>query len=56
MDMIDFRSATLVILTIAFCGLIIWAWSPKRKQAFKQAAEIVLEDDLKTQNNKESQT
>jgi len=55
MDMIDFRSATLVLLTIAFCGLILWAWSPKRKQAFTEAAQSILDDDQKSQANKETQ-
>ncbi len=55
MDMIDFRSATLVILTIAFCGLIIWAWSPKRKQSFNEAAQSILEDDVISKDNKEIQ-
>ena len=31
---------------VVFVGIVIWAWSAKRKQAFDEAARIPLEDDV----------
>ena len=55
MDLIDFRSSVLVILFIAFCVMVVWAWSPKRKKAFDEAAHLAVEDDLLNNNSKEIQ-
>ncbi len=33
-------------LFIIFIGIIIWAWSPSRKQDFKDAAHLVIDDDI----------
>ncbi len=35
---------TLVALTL-FVGIVIWAWSGKRKQEFEVLAHLPLEDD-----------
>ena len=41
---------TLVVLVI-FVGIVIWAWSGKRKQDFDEAANIPFnEDDMPTEN------
>ena len=41
---------TLVVLVL-FVGIVIWAWSGKRKQAFDEAANIPFnEDDTPTEN------
>jgi cytochrome c oxidase cbb3-type subunit 4 len=32
-------------LLVVFIGGWIWAWSPKRKRAFDEAARLPLEDD-----------
>ena len=41
---------TLVVLVL-FVGIVIWAWSGKRKQAFDEAANIPFnEDDMSTEN------
>lgn len=55
MDLTTFRSAVLVILFIAFCVMVFWAWSPKRKQAFDEAAHLAVEDDLSNNDTKEIQ-
>jgi len=40
---------TLVVLVL-FVGIVIWAWSGKRKQAFDEAANIPFnEDDMPTE-------
>jgi len=33
-----------VVMLVLFIGIIVWAWSNKRKRAFDEAARIPLED------------
>jgi cytochrome c oxidase cbb3-type subunit IV len=40
-----FHSIWTVVLLVVFIGIVIWAWSGKRKHAFDEAARIPLEDD-----------
>ena len=41
---------TLVVLVL-FVGIVVWAWSGKRKQDFDEAANIPFnEDDMPTEN------
>ena len=37
---------TLLLLLI-FLGIVVWAWSSKRKKAFDEAANLPLGDDTK---------
>ena len=55
MDLVMFRSIVLVVLFIAFCVMVVWAWSPKRKKSFDEAAHLAVEDDLLNNNSKEVQ-
>ena len=43
---------TLVVLVL-FVGIVIWAWSSKRKKQFDEAARLPLDDDHleKTERN-----
>ena len=34
------------MLFILFIGIIVWAWSAKRKKSFEQAARMPLEDEM----------
>jgi cytochrome c oxidase cbb3-type subunit 4 len=45
MDINTIRGVLTVILMIAFLGLIIWAWSSKRKDAFDKLSQMPLEED-----------
>lgn len=45
MDTILFQSIWTVVTFAVFIGIIIWAWSGKRKQAFRDAANLPLEDE-----------
>jgi cytochrome c oxidase cbb3-type subunit 4 len=40
-----FHSIWTVLLFLIFIGIVLWAWSGKRKQAFDEAARLPLEDD-----------
>ncbi len=33
------------ILVVAFIGIVIWAWSGKKKQDFEEAARLAVDDD-----------
>jgi len=39
------HSVWTVLLFVLFIGIIVWAWSAKRKRGFDEAAHLPLEDD-----------
>ena len=45
MDTLSFQSIWTVIAFVAFVGIVIWAWSGKRKKSFDKAARMALDDD-----------
>jgi cbb3-type cytochrome oxidase subunit 3 len=45
MDINDLRSITTVLLFAVFIGIVMWAYSGKRKQAFDEAASLAVGDD-----------
>ena len=45
MNLAIFHTWWTVALVILFVGIIVWAWSGKRKQRFDAAARLPLEDD-----------
>ena len=45
MDLPTVRGLLTLVLMIAFVGVVIWAWSSKRKKDFEEAARLPLEDD-----------
>jgi cytochrome c oxidase cbb3-type subunit 4 len=45
MDLIDVRAALTVVMLVLFAGIVVWAYSSKRKKQFDAAAHSVLEDD-----------
>lgn len=46
MDINDLRSIITVLMFFAFIGIVWWAFSARRKDAYEAAARIPLEDDL----------
>jgi cytochrome c oxidase cbb3-type subunit 4 len=38
------RAAITVLLFALFVALIFWAWSPKRRKQFDEAANLVFDD------------
>jgi cbb3-type cytochrome oxidase subunit 3 len=44
--MLIFDISLTVALFIIFIGIIVWAWSPARKQGFNHAARLVIDDDI----------
>ena len=45
MDINTIRGVLTVILMIAFLGLVVWAWSSKRKETFDKLSQMPLEED-----------
>ena len=45
MDSPLLQGTLLIVLMVAFIGVWIWAWSHKRKQAFRDASMLPLEED-----------
>jgi cytochrome c oxidase cbb3-type subunit IV len=41
------------ILIVLFSGIVIWAWSAARRQAFDAAARLPLEEDQPAGGNEE---
>lgn len=46
MDINDLRSLFTVLAFAVFVGIVGWAYSARRKHAFDEAAQSVLDDDL----------
>lgn len=45
MNPLMFHSIWTVLLLILFVGIILWAFSSRRKQRFDEAARLPLEDE-----------
>ena len=41
----SFHSWWTLALLIIFIGIVLWAWSGKRKEDFEEAANLPFEDD-----------
>jgi cytochrome c oxidase cbb3-type subunit 4 len=41
-----FGSVMTVVMLVVFIGIVVWAWSGKRRAAFDEAARVPLEDDM----------
>ena len=45
MDINDLRSIITVLVVVMFAGIVVWAYSSKRKDSFDEAARLALNDD-----------
>ena len=45
MDLSTLRGLSTLLLMLAFIGIVVWAWSGKRKKDFDEAARLPLDDD-----------
>ena len=45
MDLTLFKSIWTVVVMVVFIGIVLWAWSGKRKQGFDEAANIPFNED-----------
>ena len=49
MDFTLLQSVWTIVVMVAFIGIVIWAWSGKRKQRFEEAANIPFDEDEQLQ-------
>lgn len=45
MDAAVFHGLWTGALLVIFIGIVLWAWSSKRKRGFEEAASLPLDDD-----------
>ncbi|MGB5439244.1 MAG: cbb3-type cytochrome c oxidase subunit 3 [Gammaproteobacteria bacterium] len=45
MDSALIQSVWTIVVMVLFVGIVIWAWSGKRKQRFDEAANIPFDED-----------
>ena len=45
MDINDLRSIVTVVAFAVFIGIVLWAYSDRRKEAFDQAARLPFDED-----------
>ena len=54
--MATFHAFFTVLLFIIFIGIVIWAFNPKRKQRFDEAARLPFADDDKPAAGRKSKS
>ncbi len=45
MDYSIIQSVWTIVVLVLFVGIVVWAWSGKRKQRFDEAANIPFDED-----------
>jgi cytochrome c oxidase cbb3-type subunit 4 len=45
----DLRSIVTAVSFLAFVGIVLWAWSSRRKAAFQEAANMVFDEEEDTE-------
>ena len=53
MDRSDFHIIYTIVLLIVFVGIVVWAWSAKRKRSFRDAANLPFADEPRDPRNRE---
>jgi cytochrome c oxidase cbb3-type subunit 4 len=48
-DLTLLQSVWTIVVMVAFIGIVLWAWSGKRKQRFEEAANIPFDEDEQLQ-------
>lgn len=48
MDVNDLRSIVTVLSLLVFLGIVLWAWSARRKAAFEEAGRLPFADTAAT--------
>jgi len=46
MDYSLIQSIWTIVVMVLFVGIVLWAWSGKRKQRFEEAANLPFDDDV----------
>ena len=43
--MLSIDMTLTIVMFVIFIGIVLWAWSPARKQEFEEASNLALEPD-----------
>ena len=54
MDFTLIQSIWTIVIMVTFLGIVVWAWSGKRKADFDEAARLPFDDDVENDKNKPS--
>ena len=52
MDFTFIQSIWTIVVMVTFLGIVVWAFSSKRKADFDEASRLPFDDDHPTDNNK----
>lgn len=52
MDIVLIDSIWTIVVMVVFIGIVLWAWSGKRKQRFNEAANIPFNEDRPASTDK----
>ncbi|GAA3937254.1 cbb3-type cytochrome c oxidase subunit 3 [Litoribacillus peritrichatus] len=55
MDINDLRSISTVLMAVVFTGILLWAYSSKRKKPFDEAANLPFIDDDSSPSERKNQ-
>ncbi len=45
MDAGEWRGVFTIVMFVMFIGIVVWAWSGRRKSSFDEAARLPLDDE-----------
>jgi len=54
MSLTFFQSIWTIVVMVTFLGIVVWAYSGKRKADFDEAARLPFDDEPSNDNNKTS--
>jgi cytochrome c oxidase cbb3-type subunit 4 len=54
MNYSDLSSIMTVVMLTVFIGIVLWAWSGRRREDFEAAARVPLEDDAEPAPQRQS--
>ncbi|NUY55102.1 cytochrome-c oxidase [Salinivibrio sp. MA351] len=56
MDIGTFHSIWTVVLFVSFIGIVVWAYSKRRKKHFDEAANLIFDEEEKGQDKPNNKT
>lgn len=51
-----FRGIVTLVILVLFVGIVVWAYSSRRKKQFDEAANLVFDDDETSEKSKNQES
>ncbi|WP_406667820.1 cbb3-type cytochrome oxidase subunit 3 [Gallaecimonas sp. GXIMD1310] len=51
-----FRGVVTLVILVLFIGIVVWAYSSRRKKQFDEAANLVFDDDDTSEKSKNQES